>query len=52
MHVLLQLPIPGVEHDLKSGLIDYNTFKSVVYNVLCTHIKIKVNIILIITIHV
>ena len=39
--------MPQIEHELKAGFIDYDTIKSLAYNFLCTHITIKVNIILI-----
>ena len=48
MHALQKLPIPRIEHGLKDGLMIFDTFKSRVYNLLCIHFIIKVNIILII----
>ena len=52
MYVLFQLCIPQIEHELKDGLIYNDIFKSITYNFLCTHLKIKVNIILSIIFHI
>ena len=48
MYALLKLLISRIEHGLEYGLTDYDTITSLAYNFLCTHIAIKVNIILII----
>ena len=48
MNALPKIPILQIEHELKAELLVYDNYKSLPYNFLYAHVKIKVNIVLMI----